>query len=72
VQTDNLELEKDKQITSLNQDLSDSKKAQQKLLETVNFFTKNKELIKDALELHCTEASFRSSELARPADMPDD
>jgi hypothetical protein len=35
VQTDNLELEKDKQITSLNQDLSDSKKAQQKLLEQV-------------------------------------
>src|SRR4051794_33302584 len=48
---DKAELEElKKQITSLEEDLTTSRQANQKLLEQVNFFSKNKELIKEAVE----------------------
>ena len=54
-----LETKKDEQIRSLKAD-------KQKLLEQINFFTKNKELIKEAVVFHLNQASSFTTTNAYP------
>ena len=51
-----LETKKTQAIESLKADLTDSRQANQKLLGQVNFFSRNKELIKEAVEFHLNQA----------------
>ena len=57
-------------IKNLKEDLTNSRKANQKLLEEVNLFQKNKELIKEAIEFHENFSSSLGREDTVPHTMP--
>jgi hypothetical protein len=59
-------------IKNLEEDLTNSRKANQKLLEQVNFYSENKELIKEAIEFHENFSSSLGREDVVPHTMPAD